>query len=156
MNTGNKDNQLLKELYSKQALESTSDDFTDTMMERIEQYEIAKASSKLVTNSKVEHDYKKPLNIYFGAMGAVAVLVIIISAFSNSSPMQNKPSSNQYYHLLIKITDEVGNNYLPSTSQIPNILNNSYMQFSTILILLLLFYIIIESKIFKKNNKHLQ
>lgn len=155
MNTGNNysnEDKLLKELFSKHTLETSSSDFTDNLMAKIELLESAKAN-KIASKPSIEYDYKKPLKIYFGAMGAIALLVIILAVFGNYSQIESQPATNQYYHLISQMTDKVETNYLPSKLQIQELFANIYLQYTTIIILVVTFFVLIDSAVFKRSSK---
>lgn len=155
MNTGNNlknEDKILKELFSKHTLETTSPDFTDNLMAKIELLESAKAN-KITSKPTAEYDFKKPLRIYFGAMGAIALLVIIFTSFGNSSQVATQPSTNHYYNLISRITDVIDTNILPSAIQIQELFTSIYIQYTTIILLVVMFYVLIESKVLKKSSK---
>lgn len=155
MNTGNNhsnEDKLLKELFSKHTLETTSPDFTDNLMAKIELLESAKAN-KLASKPSTEYDFKKPLKIYFGAMGAIALLVIILASFGNSSTVAAQPSTNHYYNFINRMTDGIDAKFLPSSLQIQELFTSTYMQYTTIILLVVMFYVLIESKVLRKSSK---
>lgn len=155
MNTGNNlknEDKILKELFSKHTLETTSPNFTDNLIAKIELLESAKAN-KIASKSIAEYDFKKPLRIYFGAMGAIALLVIILVSFGNSSQIAAQPSTNHYYNLISRMTDGIDAIILPSAIHIQELFASTYMQYTTIILLVVMFYVLIENKLLRKSSK---